>query len=85
MAVKDASYAPPRDLFKREGAKEEIKLSLCRYIGSLFMTYLLFENEDEMIMVDQHAAHERINYERLKGRFEKHLLGCPGIFKSGIF
>jgi DNA mismatch repair protein MutL len=74
MTVRDQSYAPPGDLFKREGAKEEIKLSLCRYIGSLFMTYLLFENEDEMIMVDQHAAHERINYEKLKGRFEKHLL-----------
>lgn len=33
------------------------------YIGQLHGTYLLFENEDGLYMIDQHAAQERIKYE----------------------
>ncbi len=36
-----------------------------RYIGELFRTYLLAEQNDELILIDKHAAHERINFERL--------------------
>ncbi len=30
-----------------------------------FLTYILFEREDKLVFVDQHAAHERINYEKI--------------------
>lgn len=30
------------------------------------MTYILLQYEDKLIMIDQHAAHERIKYEELK-------------------
>ena len=33
-------------------------------IGNIFMTYIICENEDGMYLVDQHAAAERINYEK---------------------
>ena len=33
------------------------------YIGQLAGTYLLFQNEEGLFLVDQHAAQERINYE----------------------
>ena len=36
-----------------------------RYIGEAFRTYLLVEQDDELILIDKHAAHERINFERL--------------------
>ena len=36
-----------------------------RYCGKLFNTYLLLENNNEVILIDQHAAHERILYEKL--------------------
>ncbi|MBR7010785.1 MAG: DNA mismatch repair endonuclease MutL [Oscillospiraceae bacterium] len=36
-----------------------------RYIGELFRTYLLVEQGDELLLIDKHAAHERINFERL--------------------
>ncbi len=36
-----------------------------RYAGTLFNTYLLFESGDDLILVDQHAAHERILFEEL--------------------
>jgi DNA mismatch repair protein MutL len=37
-----------------------------RFIGELHSTYLLCESPDGLILVDQHAAHERIVFEQLK-------------------
>ncbi len=39
------------------------------YIGQLKNTYLLFQDHDGLVVIDQHAAHERINYERIKNEF----------------
>ena len=36
-----------------------------RVIGQLFSTYILIQRGDEFILVDQHAAHERIRYEEI--------------------
>ena len=45
-----------------EQQKDELK-----YIGELFDTYIIVEiNQKEMMLVDKHAAHERIIYEKLK-------------------
>ncbi len=41
------------------------------YIGTLHGTYLLFQNEEGLFLVDQHAAEERINYEYYYHFFEK--------------
>ena len=43
-------------------------LQSAKRIGALFQTYLLYELGNELILVDQHAADERIRYERLKKR-----------------
>ncbi len=40
--------------------------TVLRLIGEAFSTYALFENGDEILVVDKHAAHERILYEQLK-------------------
>ncbi len=40
-----------------------------RVIGQLKGTYLLFQERDGLLMIDQHAAHERILYEILKSRY----------------
>ena len=37
-----------------------------RYIGEAFCTYILFEGDGRLVIVDKHAAHERILYNRLK-------------------
>jgi len=37
-----------------------------RVIGSFRELYLLCEDDDALLVVDQHAAHERVNYERLQ-------------------
>lgn len=38
----------------------------CRYLGQLMETYLLFEGDGELVLLDQHAAHERVTYGRLR-------------------
>ena len=40
-------------------------ISRHRYCGKLFNTYLLLESHDEVILIDQHAAHERMLYDDL--------------------
>ena len=37
-----------------------------RFIGELFKTYILCECGDELLLIDKHAAHERIRFEQLK-------------------
>jgi DNA mismatch repair protein MutL len=36
------------------------------YIGQVHRTYLICESQDELVIVDQHAAHERVTFERLR-------------------
>lgn len=48
-----------------ECADEEI-----RVIGELFKTYIVCESAGSMILIDKHAAHERVNFERLKAGFD---------------
>ena len=38
-------------------------------IGQFRDLYLLCESDDDLLVVDQHAAHERVNYEELRGEF----------------
>jgi len=47
-------------------AEEEIPVENIRVIGELFKTYILCESGESMILIDKHAAHERINFERFK-------------------
>ena len=42
-----------------------------RLVGIVFDTYWIFESGDRLLLVDQHAAHERMLYDRLMERFEK--------------
>jgi DNA mismatch repair protein MutL len=37
-----------------------------RYLGQLHRTYLVCEGPRGLVLVDQHAAHERMNYQRLR-------------------
>lgn len=42
-----------------------------RIIGQIFSTYIILEGTDELFLLDQHAAHERIRYEELKKAWSK--------------
>ena len=40
------------------------RLPYLEYVGQVFGTYLIFQNPEGMYLLDQHAAAERINYEK---------------------
>lgn len=42
-----------------------------RMAGEVLNTYIIVERGDEVWMIDKHAAHERINFDRLKARHHK--------------
>ena len=46
--------------------------SRIRMIGQVFDTYWLAQFEDKFYIIDQHAAHEKIYYERLVRKFREH-------------
>ncbi len=55
------------DLFEENFLKREVKAEY-KLIGQVFDTYWLVEFRDSLYIIDQHAAHERVLYERtLKG------------------
>ena len=58
-------------LERDEKAKQQkIDPSTLIFRGVLFETYLIFERGDEAYFIDQHAAHERLIYEKLRNKCE---------------
>jgi len=49
--------------------EKEWKLPFLEYIGTYHNTFLLFETGDGLYLLDQHAAQERVNYEKIKKTF----------------
>ncbi|ERM91169.1 DNA mismatch repair protein MutL [Caldanaerobacter subterraneus subsp. yonseiensis KB-1] len=47
------------------------RLSDIRIVGTLFSTYVIVEKGDVFYIIDQHAAHERILYEKLVSQYER--------------
>ena len=45
--------------------------SALRYMGQLDLTYLVCEADGELVLIDQHIAHERVELARLKGQGER--------------
>ena len=48
---------------------EEFKKPTYKFIGIVFKTYIIIEMNKEMYIIDQHAAHERIMYEKVKNNY----------------
>ena len=48
---------------------EEYKKVPYKFIGIVFKTYIILEMNKEMYILDQHAAHERIMYEKVKKNY----------------
>ncbi len=46
-----------------------------RILGALFHTFILIEYEDHLLMVDQHAVHERLLYEKMMAAYRDQRAG----------
>ena len=62
-------YQESLDLFSNgislDSEANDNKLPLMHLVGQLFETYILAQGEDSFYLIDQHAAAERINYEKI--------------------
>lgn len=74
-ALRDAGLRSPSsiaDLARGLAAKDEVAVSdprrrpLGRYVGQANGSWLIAETMDGLVIIDQHAAHERVILERLK-------------------
>lgn len=55
-----------QNMFESKETYEPVKY---KFIGIVFKTYIILEVEKEMYLIDQHAAHERVLYEKIKKNF----------------
>ncbi len=53
-------------IFEKE---EKLQKPNYKFVGIVFKTYIILELKDEMYILDQHAAHERIMYEKVKKNY----------------
>ena len=49
--------------------EEKYQKPVYKFVGIIFKTYIILEIGDEMYILDQHAAHERIMYEKIKENY----------------
>ena len=59
--------------------RDKSPLAEIKIIGQIFETYWIIQYEDEMFVVDQHAAHEKVNFERLMRAYREKLLSTQMI------
>ena len=67
-------HTAPQQVVAREVEHRDVdahKIINGKIIGQLFNTYIMIDQGDTLLMIDQHAAHERILYERYMTRFEE--------------
>ena len=75
---------PPADLCRKQPVGEQMTLAAAspefltddarkkhRIIGQLFQTYWLIEYEDKLYIMDQHAAHEKVLFERMMAKLKE--------------
>ena len=55
-----------------------------RYLGQLDLTYLVCEAAGELVLIDQHVAHERVELARLKGQGEREVSTQRMLFPTTI-
>lgn len=70
-ATSDDYAFAQQQTFMDTGTNLQKKLENARFIGSFINKFLLFESGNDLLLVDQHAAAERITYEQLMRQMEK--------------
>src|SRR5207249_8497492 len=65
--IADAMFAPPIPAMPVPAASEQRGFfSTLRVVGQIFEGYVVCQNGEAMVLIDQHAAHERVAFERLR-------------------
>ena len=89
LSFEHSAAARAQDFEKRyiEKMQARIDYDTCKFCGSLFNTYLMYEYHNTIYIIDQHAAHERLIYDRLIKQMQQRKilrqpLLCPYLFEA---
>jgi len=69
--VTNYSFADTANVSLFEDEEDYSQIPVYKYCGSVFSTYIIIEMGQEMYIIDQHAAHERVMYEEIKKNYYK--------------
>jgi len=64
-------WRPPEPSFPAAPAPEAPPTQFVPPLLQLRRTYMMFEHDDGVVLIDQHSAHERVLYERFMGMLER--------------
>ena len=71
ISYEDINLAETENISVFEDSEVYKSKPFYKFIGIAFKTYIIIEMDKEMYIIDQHAAHERIMYEKVKKNFYK--------------
>ena len=60
------------------------KLPIMRVVGQVGASYIITEGPDGLFLIDQHAAHERIMYEKYMAAYEQQAIASQGLVTGTV-
>ncbi|MFP8870115.1 MAG: DNA mismatch repair endonuclease MutL [Myxococcota bacterium] len=78
----EANVLPGLEAASSELRSSSLQFGNLRLLGQLLASYLLVEGKEGLLMIDQHAAHERVLYERLRAEWIERGVDRQGLLLS---
>jgi DNA mismatch repair protein MutL len=74
------SFTPPPSLWAVKGA-ETTSLPILRVVGQLASNYIMAEGPEGLYLIDQHAAHERVLFEKILAQRSQQKIEIQGLLE----
>jgi len=67
-----------------DSAATRLRFGDLRLLGQFLATYLLLETKEQLLMIDQHAAHERVLYEQFRSQWLENGVARQGLLTPSV-